>query len=1117
MTRTTPERKSCAVCGGEYTVTAAGTIRHHLTDNPDFQAGPDSRKCRGAGEPPAGEGAEHEGPGQAQCRMCKHPAVLTSNGRVRSHLTTEQTPRQCPGGSDYPFGAYPDMAGTTDGRVATLAAECEHVPVGQCYGCYGESGKPVSDAELDAMAELGGTGKAPWGYAAETSAAPTMADQLKAVETDDFGRPAVRECFNCDTVGCTGCGEPTMDEDARTEAGRFLELAASGGLSRSNRAPTARRNGGLSDVERERLAVVAEGFRDARTSELTREAIAVLRQRTPEQKAETAARMDRTASQALGLPLDPALNHRYIDPSGVEWVHQGPGESCGAPDCRTPRNDRPVGFDPKCPGCSTDSHRCPGCDAVAPASRLPQGETADGPCDHTDELFDTVDGKPVCVACGTECTHPDGFTENDPEDDDGEGLISTCSICGVGDPGDEPQTGPVRLGDLDEGDHFIRRGTLMRLAERESSTSVLAEVLGGPHRGRTGELKNLNEVVERAARFVDPHAHEAAAAIAAEAAERDALDRAYHSIINQALADERVPLGHLEAGEHFVRRGTVMRVTDTLGGDVRAVVVEGPMAGRVGMLTDNHEAVERTHCRHEWVTETGPHSDEYPGPGCPYCGAFKSRMEQETKECTNDRMTERQRPSAAPSTTTAARPPGSPRATEASAPAVSPESKSVTSSAPTAKAAGNGRSAVATTDQQDAAARFLGGGGSSAPATPAAANQTDAAAQFLAGGSGAHGEKETKRDRFGRYLIPHPDTGKEQAWTRATTFAKSISDTYALGQWQLRMTLLGATMRPDIVQRAHGKHVKADKQLLDELTADLKSAAGDKVAANLGTAMHSFKELVDRAWHTPGGPRSVMDRVPPDCREDIGTYIGMLDELGLEPVPHLVEFTTVVKQYDVAGTSDNCYKVTKPLTLKIGRGVVRLSPGEYVIADLKTGRDLDYGWQEIAIQLAVYAQGFNTSGVWDRQAERWEPDPLSRFDEPGKKVRTDAGIVVHLPVDKSGKKSAAVYGIDLESGWNAAVLCERVRAWRKVRGLASPVMVSQTEETFAPARPESAVVTRTTIRPPSLMDRARAVTSNGEASAVWRDAKAGGASEAEVNGLVAVMQARLAELAEPAG
>lgn len=415
-----------------------------------------------------------------------------------------------------------------------------------------------------------------------------------------------------------------------------------------------------------------------------------------------------------------------------------------------------------------------------------------------------------------------------------------------------------------------------------------------------------------------------------------------------------------------------------------------------------------------------------------------------------------------------------------------------------------------TTDQSAAAAAFFGSGRPAAPAT--AQNPADQAAQFFAGSSGAHGEKETKRDRYGRYIIPHPDTGKEQPWTRATTFAKSISDTYALSQWGLRMALLGATVRPDIVRRAHGKHVRADKKLLDELTAELKDAAGAKVAANDGTAMHSFTEMADRAWHSPGGPRSVMDQVPPDCRAMVETYIRLLEETGLEPVSHLIEFTTVVKQYGVAGTSDNCYRATKPLTLGIGRAEVRFNPGDYVIGDKKTGRDLDYGWQEHAIQLGTYAQGINTSGVWDRHEEKWHPDPLD-----GAKVRTDAGVIIHLPVDPESEKTPTVYGLDLESGWNAAVLCERVRTWRNVRKLAAPVMVSETAEVFEPRRAEPAVTSRTTVRPASLKDRAGSVTSKGEASAVWQDAVKAQLPKAEVAELVKTMQARLAELSEPGG
>ncbi|WP_030248233.1 hypothetical protein [Streptomyces sp. NRRL S-455] len=1129
MTQTTPERKPCSVCGNEYTVTANKTIRHHFTENPDFQAGPDSRKCKGVGQPPAGAAgvalAEDMEAGRSQCRLCKHPAQLTGNGRVRSHLTPEQTPRQCPGGSDFPLGTYPDLIGTTDGLVATLAADCEHVPVGQCYGCHGAAGKPVSDAELDAMAETEGTGAAPWGVDPATVTQRTMADQFKTVETDDFGQP-VRTCFNCDAVACPGCDGPANDE-ARSQAERFMDAAPA---THTGRPSMHSGGGGLSAAEQERLAaVVATDYRtgeqkaaDARMSRLTDEAIKVLEQRSPEEKAETTARMDRTASAALGVPLDPALNHNYTDPSGVEWIHPGPEETYQAPDCTVLReagNDVPTmdqygrikGGGVYCEKCDTDDHRCPGC-----GTDVPHGTVACAACTARVDAED-AERLGTCTRCGkprdghAHDVGPDPELPNCPHPEThraGCGCPDDDSAPGQYNPEDDPQT---RLGELDEGDYFLRKGTLMRLTERESSSSVLAEVMDGPHKGRTGELTNLNEVVQRAP------------------APQDATSGP-------------VRVGELEEGDHFTRRGTLMRVTSAGYGLVEAVVVDGPHKGRTGELKNPDELVDREPCRHSYAWgDDGKFG--HSGSFCEYCGAgdpaTEVTTEQETKECTDDRTliaSPRSSAASATSSTATATPTspahGSPQGTKASAPAVSPKSESVTSSAPTAKAAGNGRSAAVTTDQSAAAAAFLGSGRPAAPASNGTQNQADAAAQFLAGGSGSHGEKETKRDRYGRYLIPHPDTGKEKAWTRATTFAKSISDTYALSQWGLRMALLGATMRPDIVARAHGKHVRADKALLDELTAELKNAAGDKVAANLGTAMHSFTEMADRAWHSPGGPRSILDQVPADCRGMVETYIRLLEETGLEPVPHLIEFTTVVKQYGVAGTSDNCYKVTKPLVLKIGRAEVRFQPGEYVIGDKKTGRDLDYGWQEIAIQLGTYAQGINTAGVWDRHDEVWEPDPLSRFDKPGTKVRTDAGIVIHLPVDKESEKTPTVYGVDLESGWNAAVLCERVRAWRNVRTLASPVMVSEAGDTFAPSRaaavvkaapmagdhdPDTGVTTRTTVRPPSLKDKALAVTSKGDASAVWKEAKAAGLPDTKVDELVAVMQNRLKELAEPGG
>lgn len=398
MTQSTPERKPCSVCDGEYVVTRDGVIRHHFTDNPEFQAGPDSRKCRGVGEPPAGEAATQPD-GDRQCRLCKHPVQLTGNGRARSHMTPEAAPRACPGGSDFPLGDYPEITGTTDGLVATLAADCEHAPVGQCYGC---AGLPVpgeltgsgdgTEPDREPRESITHTGTndaavagAPWGVDPDTVAQPTMADQLKAT-------PLVQALAR-ETAG-VGTVLDAMDDATRSQAEQFM---------------------------------------------------------------------------GASVPAQPATRaeHKYTDPSGVEWVHPGPEEACQTPDCMTMRqagSDVPL-MDPYgrikgggvyCEQCDTDNHRCPGCGTDVPhgtvacddcerellGRKLPPGRTEDGrTCEHHEAMFGVEDGRMVCVACGTPCTHPGGFTDNDPVEDDGEALVFRCPVCGAVETGDgEPST-----------------------------------------------------------------------------------------------------------------------------------------------------------------------------------------------------------------------------------------------------------------------------------------------------------------------------------------------------------------------------------------------------------------------------------------------------------------------------------------------------------------------------------------------------------------------------------------------------------------------------------------------------------------------------------------------------
>jgi hypothetical protein len=212
--------------------------------------------------------------------------------------------------------------------------------------------------------------------------------------------------------------------------------------------------------------------------------------------------------------------------------------------------------------------------------------------------------------------------------------------------------------------------------------------------------------------------------------------------------------------------------------------------------------------------------------------------------------------------------------------------------------------------------------------------------------------------------------------------------------------------------------------------------------------------------------------------------------------------------------------VTRDITFKINKRTVTLYSGEYVIGDVKTGADLSYGWMEICIQLAIYAQGLNTSGVWDWNTRTWGKPTLPDNPDVLLKVRTDVALVPHLPVDrKEGADLATLFAIDLDAGWAAAVLCEQVRATRKKGNLATPLTVADVEETPEPPNePMQRAAARAreviTSRPVTLEDKARIVTTQEAASAVWKEAVAARTPKAEVDRLVQIMKDRLDSLVE---
>jgi hypothetical protein len=275
---------------------------------------------------------------------------------------------------------------------------------------------------------------------------------------------------------------------------------------------------------------------------------------------------------------------------------------------------------------------------------------------------------------------------------------------------------------------------------------------------------------------------------------------------------------------------------------------------------------------------------------------------------------------------------------------------------------------------------------------------------------GATMDGDVKRDRWGRYLLPHPRSGREQGWTRVTTFCKTISDTFTLSQWSQRMVAKGLALRPDIFAMVAATPLE-DRSTLNDLTEKAKEAAGAKSAASLGTALHAFTEAHDR------GERPV---VPDPWDKDLAAYDAALTAYGIEIEPGMIERIVINVRFGVAGTFDRIVRMASRPCPKCGKTLR--------IGDLKTGRSLEYGWNEISIQLALYAYA---DGIFDHATGEYEPMP---------DVCKHKGVVIHLPV---GQAQATIYSVDLEQGIKAAELAAAVRDWRKVRDLATPVEVAE--------------------------------------------------------------------------
>lgn len=247
---------------------------------------------------------------------------------------------------------------------------------------------------------------------------------------------------------------------------------------------------------------------------------------------------------------------------------------------------------------------------------------------------------------------------------------------------------------------------------------------------------------------------------------------------------------------------------------------------------------------------------------------------------------------------------------------------------------------------------------------------------------------EVPRDRWGRPKIIPVGGGKPVPYTRVSTMAKTLDDTSALGRWFRRETIKGLHARPDLLVLA-GTTLNDNRQL-DALAEQAMEAAGSSKAANTGTALHTITEQVDAGEAV---------NVPPGYANDIAAYMTGYQSLGLSPTS--AEQFVVVDELQTAGSFDRLW---------------RRPDGSLVVGDLKTGKSVPDYPHNVAIQLALYANGL-----------LYDPADGSRTPLPGELDRS-VGLLVHMP---AGQGVCRFYEMDLTVGWEWACTAASVRAWRK--------------------------------------------------------------------------------------
>ena len=340
--------------------------------------------------------------------------------------------------------------------------------------------------------------------------------------------------------------------------------------------------------------------------------------------------------------------------------------------------------------------------------------------------------------------------------------------------------------------------------------------------------------------------------------------------------------------------------------------------------------------------------------------------------------------------------------------------------------------------------------------------------------------------------MPHPITGKPSLFMRASRYAQTLADQYMVVEWKLGMVTIGLSKNRGLNAKANALQIpdvpmefrrrgwflpwtKIGKEAMD--FADANNGR------NLGQAIHSWAEAVERG-------KIKLEDVLPDWQPHIENLLTQHKIWGMKGEAEYLERLIVnlagLPRPDAKG-NQYCGLCGKFDALR------RMRDGSLMVDDTKSGKNAPEGLDEIALQLAVYA---NAEWMWSPAIQAYVPMP--------KEVRKDIATITWVPINDP--ENTQVIPVDIAAGWETAVevaakaLEWRARANRKTGGIRLPT--AALSATMATSLPEHG--------PDDYEDRIMSCTGQDQISHIFMEASGLGVWTRKLDALAKLQRNKIA-------